>query len=96
MELTFPDHITDQVTDRCLRCYCEQQWYGENFLFDFIGEQDVIGKRILEIGCAEAGLLKFYQEKGALCSGLELSDVRYKNALLLNEDSIPSAESVCI
>ena len=85
MELTVPDHIADQITDRCLRCYREQQWYGKNFLFDYIGDMDVAGKRILEIGCAEAGLLKFYQKKGAICSGLELSDVRYNNALLLNE-----------
>ena len=77
--------MADQVSDRCLRCYGEQQWYGENFLFDFIGDTDVSGKRILEIGCAEAGLLKFYQNKGAICSGLELSDVRFNNALLLNE-----------
>lgn len=87
MELTVPDHIADQVSDRCLRCYREQQWYGENFLFDFIGDKDISGKRILEIGCAEAGLLKFYQDKGAICSGLELSDVRYNNALLLNDQN---------
>jgi 2-polyprenyl-3-methyl-5-hydroxy-6-metoxy-1,4-benzoquinol methylase len=77
--------VVDQVSDRCLRCYHEQQWYGENILIDFIGDTNVAGKRILEIGCAEAGLLKFYQNKGAICSGLELSDVRFNNALLLNE-----------
>ncbi len=80
--------MADQVSDRCLRCYREQQWYGKNFLFDFIGDTNVSGKRILEIGCAEAGLLKFYQNKGAICSGLELSDVRFNNALLLNESSV--------
>ena len=85
MDISIPTQIADQVSDRCLRCYREQQWYGENFLFDFIGDTDVAGKRILEIGCAEAGLLIFYQNKGAICSGLELSDVRFNNALLLNE-----------
>jgi len=77
--------VTDQVSDRCLRCYHEQQWYGKNILIDFIGDTNIVGKRILEIGCAEAGLLKFYQNKGAICSGLELSDVRFNNALLLNK-----------
>ena len=77
--------MANQVSDRCLRCYREQQWYGDNFLLDFIGDANVAGKRILEIGCAEAGLLKFYQKKGAICSGMELSDVRFNNALLLNE-----------
>lgn len=85
MDISIPTQVADQVSERCLRCYCEQQWYGENFLFDFIGDNNVSGKRILEIGCAEAGLLIFYQNKGAICSGLELSDVRFNNALLLNE-----------
>ena len=88
MDIPIPTQVADQVSDRCLRCYREQQWYGENFLFDFIGDTNVSGKRILEIGCAEAGLLKFYQNKGAICSGLELSDVRFNNALLLNESSV--------
>ena len=87
MDIFIPTQVADQVSDRCLRCYREQQWYGENFLFDFIGDINVTGKRILEIGCAEAGLLKFYQNKGAICSGLELSDVRFNNALLLNESN---------
>jgi len=81
-----PNHVVGQISDRCLRCYDEQQWYGENFLFDYIGDSDVKRNRILEIGCAEAGLMKFYQEKGAICSGLELSDARYRNAVLLDED----------
>ena len=85
MDIAILPQMAEQVTDRCLRCYREQEWYGENFLFDFIGDNDMAGKRILEIGCAEAGLLKFYNTKGAICSGLELSDVRFNNALLLNE-----------
>jgi len=85
LDIPIPNHLVDQISDRCLRCYKEQQWYGENFLYDFIGDTDVAGQRILEIGCAEAGLLKFYQEKGAICSGLELSDVRFNNAILLNQ-----------
>jgi SAM-dependent methyltransferase len=75
----------NQISKRCLRCYSEQQWYGENFLFDYSQFKDVKNKRILEIGCAEAGLLKFYHKKGAVCSGIELSDIRYKNALLLDK-----------
>ena len=85
MDITIPDHLVDQISDRCLRCYKEQHWYGKSFLYDFIGDTNVAGQRILEIGCAEAGLLKFYQEKGAICSGMELSDVRFNNAILLNQ-----------
>ena len=56
MDHVIPNHVVGQISDRCLRCYDEQQWYGENFLFDYIGDPDVNGNRILEIGCAEAGL----------------------------------------
>ena len=87
MDLAIPDHISSQISKRCLRCYSEQQWYGEKFLFDYIGDENVSGEKILEIGCAEAGLLKFYSKKGAICSGLEFSDIRYKNAVLLNQDN---------
>ena len=77
--------MAGEISDRCLRCYKEQYWFGENFLFNYINESNVKGKRVLEIGCAEAGLLKFYNEKGANCSGLELSNTRFNNAMLLND-----------
>ena len=79
--------MVGEISDRCLRCYKEQYWYGENFLFEYINDDNVKNKKILEIGCAEAGLLKFYNSKGAECSGLELSDVRFKNAKLLNKEN---------
>ena len=79
--------IANQISDRCIRCYREQEWYAENVLSHFIEETEFNGKRILEIGCAEAGLLKYYKKKGAFCSGLELSDDRFKNAVLLDKDN---------
>ena len=88
MDHVIPKHVSSQISKRCLRCYDEQQWYGENFLFDYIGDSDVNGYKILEIGCAEAGLMKFYQQKGAVCSGLELSDARYNNAILLDKNNL--------
>ena len=86
MEISFLNNSNYQISKRCLRCFDEQQWYAKNFLFDFIGDKIISNQEILEIGCAEAGLLKFYDEKGAICSGIELSDIRYKNALLLNKN----------
>ena len=73
-----------KISKRCLRCFDEQQWYAKNFLLKFIGDENVGNQNILEIGCAEAGLLKFYHKRGANCSGLELSDIRYNNAKILN------------
>ena len=86
MNIAIPKNIAEKISLRCQRCYYEQQWYGENFLFEYIGDTSVKGKNILEIGCAEAGLMKFYNNKGANCSGIELSDIRFKNATLLNQD----------
>ena len=77
--------MVGDISERCLRCFKEQYWFGENFLFNYINEDSIKGKRVLEIGCAEAGLLKFYNDNGAMCSGLELSDTRFNNAKLLND-----------
>jgi len=85
LNLSTSKESINKISKRCLRCYSEQHWYGENFLFDYSQFKDVTNKRILEIGCAEAGLLKFYNKKGAVCSGIELSDIRYNNALLLDK-----------
>ncbi|MBK7634946.1 MAG: methyltransferase domain-containing protein [Saprospiraceae bacterium] len=41
-----------------------------------------VGKRILEIGCAEAGVLKAFIEKGNIGTGVELSPSRYESAKL--------------
>ena len=87
MDLTISNDLISEISERCLRCYKEQFWYGENFLFDYIGSRNISKEKVLEIGCAEAGLLKFYSEKGAICSGIELSDIRYKNGVLLNQDN---------
>jgi len=87
LEYPVSKDIDGKISKRCFRCYNEQYWYGENFLFDYIGEEDVKGKNILEIGCAEAGLLKFFDHQGAICFGLELSDIRYNNAVLLNKNN---------
>ena len=86
MQIELPADITDKISDRCIRCYKEQYWYGENYLFDLIKERDLKKTKILEIGCAEGGLLKFFHEKGAECSGIELSDVRYGNAIMLDKN----------
>ena len=87
MEILIPSHIKKEISNRCLRCYNEQYWYGENFLYDYIIENHVKKMKVLEIGCAEAGLLKFFTSNGAKCSGMELSDIRFKNAELLNKEN---------
>ena len=93
MNIAIPKNIAEKISSRCQRCYYEQQWYGENFLFEYIGDTSVKGKEILEIGCAEAGLMRFYNNKGANCSGLELSDIRFKNANVIHTGDVFRSES---
>ena len=43
------DKTSHVISDRCMRCYGEQQWYGKNFLLSYLGEKSLNGKKILEI-----------------------------------------------
>ena len=81
-----PQSASD-INDRSMRAYREQYWYGENFLANYIGIEDYMGKKILEVGSAEAGLLKFFHELGACCTGMELSPLRFSHSKLLNDTS---------
>ena len=45
-------------------------------------------KRVLEIGCAEAGVLKAFLEEGAFCTGIELSPARLVSAHKYHEQAI--------
>lgn len=44
--------------------------------------------RVLEIGCAEAGVLKAFLEEGAFCTGIELSQSRLDSAALFHEKAL--------
>ncbi len=46
------------------------------------------GKRVLEIGSAEGGVLKAFVEKGCTCVGIELSESRTEMALEFQKDEI--------
>jgi len=45
-------------------------------------------KRVLEIGCAEAGVLKCFLEEGAFCTGIELSSSRIASAEKYHEQAV--------
>jgi len=74
----------NEINKRSMRAFKEQYWYGENFLYNFFEIKKLTGKSILEIGPGEAGLLKFFSEKGANCTGIELSPLRFSHSKLLN------------
>lgn len=69
------------------RAYNEQYWYAENFLEEFLEMDHLKPLNILEIGTAEAGLLKYFDEKNHNCYGIEYSEERYKNAINLHRNS---------
>ena len=44
--------------------------------------------RVLEIGCAEAGVLKCFLEEGAFCTGIELSAYRIEQATRYHQEAL--------
>lgn len=45
-------------------------------------------QNVLEIGCAEAGVLKAFAERGLVCSGLDLSPGRIETAKLFHKEAL--------
>lgn len=72
------------ISARNLRSYHEQFWYAENVLTDFLELSHSKQLLICEVGPAEGGALKYFAQKGHNCFGIEFSDNRYKNSLILN------------
>src|SRR5687767_5659981 len=44
--------------------------------------------RVLEIGCAEAGVLKAFLEEGAFCTGIELAGYRLDTAMKFHQEAL--------
>ena len=84
-----PDKVSkvDAITERMKRNYSEQYWYGDYFLKTFVDIDNFKGKRILEVGCSAAGLLRFFDEKGASCWGVDVSKPLIDIAKVLNDDT---------
>lgn len=55
---------------------------AKNYVIPFIEQKLTLqkGMKVLEIGCAEGGVLKAFIDKGCIGSGVELSEGRYKRA----------------
>lgn len=50
------------------------------------------GKRVLEIGCAEGGVLKAFVERGCTCMGIELSPTRTQLAKEFQAEAVASGQ----
>lgn len=71
--------------------YFNQQYLNSrNYVLPFIEETLKIepSMRILEIGCAEGGVLKAFTERGCVCTGVELSPSKIATAQDFMKDEI--------
>lgn len=71
------------------------QWYfemqtlnAEKYVIPFIEEKLPIteGMHVLEVGCAEGGVLKAFVKRGCYGVGVELDEARLKNAISYNQE----------
>jgi SAM-dependent methyltransferase len=61
----------------------------KDYILPFV-QQHAPGKkweRVLEIGCAEAGVLKCFLEEGAFCTGIEMSPTRIEAAQNFHQEA---------
>jgi 2-polyprenyl-3-methyl-5-hydroxy-6-metoxy-1,4-benzoquinol methylase len=60
----------------------QQRENASEFVMPFIAvtKPIVAGLRVLEIGCAEAGVLKPFYDKGCICVGVDLDAIRIERA----------------
>ena len=66
--------------DRQNKFFKEQYWYAKTFLKNYLPNVNYKNIKILEIGSAEGGCLKFFNKLGAKCYGIEISKGRNKYA----------------
>lgn len=61
-----------------------------DYILPFLREKapDKTWGRVLEIGCAEAGVLKAFLEEGAFCTGVELSESRVELATAFHREAV--------
>ena len=67
---------------------------SKNYIIPFILTGKNVAKKlnVLEIGCAEAGVLKAFVELGHLCTGIELFDSRLEFAREMMKDAIEQGQ----
>jgi SAM-dependent methyltransferase len=77
------------------------QWYyemqtlnAEKYVLPFIEEKMPIkeGMYVLEVGCAEGGVLKAFVRRGCYGVGVELDEPRLKNAIAYNQEMVDSGK----
>ncbi|MBN2031131.1 class I SAM-dependent methyltransferase [bacterium] len=78
----------DQELNRGYTFLNEQYWYASTFLKTYLPYDDYENIRFLDIGSGEGGCLKFFNEKGAVCYGIEISKEGIQFAIANNRKEI--------
>ncbi len=74
----------DQDLNRRYKFFDEQYWYASTFLKTYLPYDDYKNIPFLDIGSGEGGCLKFFNEQGAVCYGIEISKERIQFAIANN------------
>ena len=72
-----------------------QQENAEKFVIPFIEKKLALkaGMHVMEIGCAEGGVLKAFLDRGCIGTGVELSESRTKRAEIVLAEEIKSGQA---
>ncbi|MEZ4948733.1 MAG: class I SAM-dependent methyltransferase [Saprospiraceae bacterium] len=67
-----------------------QYWTARDYIIPFLSDKINLENKlqVLEVGCAEAGVLKAFLETGHQCTGIELSEARTDLAKEFQKDAI--------
>lgn len=71
------------------RYFDYQYWTARDYILPFVAEflSEQKPLQVLEIGCAEAGVLKAFVEQGHSCTGIELSEYRLADARIFLKEA---------
>ncbi len=74
--------------------FLHQYQTAKDYIVPFVERDMTLGvdTRVLEIGCAEAGVLKAFVEKGCSCVGIELRDHRIELAKEFQPEAVESGQ----
>ncbi|MBK7466247.1 MAG: methyltransferase domain-containing protein [Saprospiraceae bacterium] len=76
------------------RYFTMQYLTARDYIIPFLKDKNINAtqKRVLELGCAEAGVLKAFVEAGSFCMGIDLDATRVENAKKLQADAVSSGK----
>ncbi len=78
----------EQELQRRYQFFNEQYWYASSFLKNYLPFHHYRNLNLLEVGCGEGGCLKFFDEQGTNCYGIEVEKNRIQFSMSHNRRNI--------